>query len=106
MFRKKIIDHRAIRWIFADRFVWRKRRVGVQVRPNAQRSLRFKQQIFTLVPAELSKWRDVVEDPEPATMRRHNEIVILNNKIAHGTSRQIQSQRLPVGAVIERDVNA
>src|SRR5947208_16953967 len=39
-------------------------------------------------------------------MRRDDEIVVLNNKIAYGTRRQIQSQRLPVGAVIERDVNA
>ena len=39
-------------------------------------------------------------------MRRHDEIVVLNNKIAHGTRWQIQSQRFPVRAVIERDVNA
>src|SRR5436305_668108 len=39
-------------------------------------------------------------------MRRHYEIVALNKKIAHGTRWQIQSQRFPVRAVIERDVNA
>src|SRR5438046_10617230 len=39
-------------------------------------------------------------------MRRHDEIVVLNNKIAHRTRWQIQSQRFPTRAVIERDINA
>ena len=39
-------------------------------------------------------------------MRGHDEIVTLNNQIAHRSRRQIQSQGLPICAVIERDVNA
>src|SRR5438132_9521091 len=106
IFRKEIIDHRTVWRIFAGRFVRWQWRVGVEVRANAQSSLRFKQEILALVPVELPQRRDVVENPKPATMRRHDEIVVLNNKIAHGTRWQIQSQRLPVRAVIERDINA
>ena len=39
-------------------------------------------------------------------MRGHEEIVALNNKIAHRSCRQIQSQRFPVRAVVERNINA
>ncbi len=59
-----------------------------------------------MAAATLPQRRDVVEDPEPATMRSHDEIVVLNNQIAHRSRRQIQSQRLPIRAVIERHINA
>src|SRR6187399_726059 len=55
---------------------------------------------------ELPQRRNVVEDPKPATMRGHHEIVVLHNEIAHRARRQIESQRFPIRTVIERDVNA
>ena len=87
IFRKEIIDHRAVWRIFAGRFVRRQRRVGVQVRANAQRGLGFKQQIFALVPVELPQRSNVIEDPKAATMRGHDEIVVLDDKIAHRARR-------------------
>src|SRR5262249_26452763 len=98
-FRKKIIDHRAVWRILAGRFVRRQRRVSVQVRANAQCRLRLKQKILMLISVELPQRRDVVENPKPAAMRRDDEIVVLDNYIAHGTRWQIQSQRLPVRTV-------
>jgi len=83
IFGKVIIDHCAVWRIFAGGFVRRQRRVRVQVRANAQRSLRLEQQIFALVPIELPERRDVVENSEPATMRRDNEVVVFNDQIAH-----------------------
>jgi hypothetical protein len=59
-----------------------------------------------LSPVELPQRRDVVEDPETAAMGRHDEIVVLDDQIPHRTRRQIQSQRFPVGAVVERHINA
>ena len=55
---------------------------------------------------ELAQWSDVVEDPESPSVRRHDEIIILNDEIAHRGRRQIQPQRLPLRAVIERHINA
>src|SRR6185503_6471109 len=90
IFRKEIIDHRAVWRIFASRFVGRQWRVSVKVRANAQRGLRSKQpcapagcSCFAVrsddtarrAGATLPERRDVVEDPEPATMRTHNKIV-------------------------------
>ena len=121
IFRKKIIEHRAIWRIFAGRFVRRQRRVSVQVCANAQRRLRFEQprvrvrcsrfavrsnDVARRAAATLPERRDVVEDPEPATMRCNHEIIVLNNEIADRSRRQIQSQRFPIRAVIKRDVNA
>ena len=106
VFRQEIIKHRPVGRILASRFVRRQRRIGIDVAADAQSCLRFEKQISVLVVVELAQRSDVVEDPESASVRRYDEIVILNDEIAHRGRRQIQPQRLPVCAVIERDIHA
>ena len=53
----------------------------------------------------LAQWRDVIENPEGAAVRSDDQIVAVNRKIADGSRRQIELQRLPVVAVIERHVD-
>ena len=53
----------------------------------------------------LPQRRDVVEDPEPAPVRRRDEIVVLDDDVPHGRRRHVQPQRLPVSAVVERDID-
>ena len=55
---------------------------------------------------ELAQQRDVVEDPERAAVRRREQVAVLNQQIVHRNDRQVQSQRLPVTAVVERNVDA
>ena len=49
-----------------------------------------------------AQWSDVIEDPEAAAVRGHDQIIVVNPEIAHRRVRQIQLQRLPAIAVIER----
>ena len=59
---------------------------------------------FEIAP-ELPQRRHVVEDPEAAAVRRDGEIVAVDDQIADRGVRQVQRQRLPVVAVVERDVD-
>src|SRR4030095_12353062 len=54
---------------------------------------------------DLAQWRQVVEHPEGAAVGRHNKVVILYHQVVNWRCRQIQLQRLPMPAVIERHVN-
>ena len=58
------------------------------------------------VVVELAQWIDVVENPERAAVRGDYEIVVLNDEVVHRRGRQIQFERTPVGAVVERNVDA
>src|SRR5437588_203214 len=44
-------------------------------------------------------------NPKAATVRCDRQIVVLNNKVANRGCRHIESQRLPIIAVIKRDVD-
>lgn len=57
---------------------------------------------------ELPERRQVVEDPEPAPVRPHDEIaeVLLHHEPVDGRGRQIVDECLPVVAVVERNVHA
>src|SRR5262249_57672972 len=68
--------------------------------------LRFEQEIVTFALVPLTQRRDVVEDPESAAMRGKDEIVVLNDEVAHRGSRQIQPQRFPLRAIVERQINS
>src|SRR6185295_16979779 len=54
------------------------------------------------VITELPQERHVVDHPETAAMRSHDQIVSMNSEIAHRSRRQIQLQRLPVIAIVKR----
>ncbi len=55
---------------------------------------------------ELTERRQIVQDPERATMCRNDKVVVFYNEIMDRCYRQIQLQWLPTGAVIERNKNA
>ena len=45
---------------------------------------------------DLAKRGDVVQDPEPAAVGRHHQVVVLHDEVAHRRGRHVQPQRLPV----------
>src|SRR5437763_4476224 len=53
----------------------------------------------------LSQRRDVIEYPKPPAMRAYAQVIAFDNEIANRSRAHVQSQRLPVLAVIERNVN-
>ena len=103
--REKVVDHRAVRRILSGRLIRRQRRVRVHAPANAQSSLWLEKPVF-LFRGLLAERSDVIQDPESAAVCADDEIVILDDEIANGSGRQIQSERFPIVAVVEGDVNA
>src|SRR5437660_11678609 len=56
--------------------------------------------------AGLAQGRDVVEDPERASVGGHYEVIILDHQIVNWRVWQIQLQGLPVCAIVEGNVDA
>ena len=56
--------------------------------------------------AQLPKRRDIIQHPKRAAMRRHHQVIVFHEQVMNRRSRQIQLQRLPVRARIERNENA
>lgn len=46
----------------------------------------------------------MVEDPEAPALRSHNQIGAFDGQICNGHNGQVELKRLPVRAVVERDV--
>ena len=57
------------------------------------------------VGCDLPQRRDVVEDPEAAAVRADDDVVVVDHEIADRRGRHVQPQRLPVIAVVERDID-
>ena len=55
---------------------------------------------------ELMEGTDIVQDPKGPALRRDDQIVSMKFDVANGHVRQIQLERLPVRAVVERDEDA
>ena len=55
---------------------------------------------------DLPQRADVVEHPDAASVRGHDEVVLVKSEIAHRAWRQVELQRLPVVAVVERHEDA
>ncbi len=55
------------------------------------------------VGVELAERRDVVEDPEAAAVRGRDEVVVLDDDVAHRARGHVQTERLPAAAVVEGD---
>src|SRR5713226_7535006 len=60
---------------------------------------------FRDIRGELAQRSYVIENPERAAMRGDDEVVAVNDEVAHGGMRQILLQRLPMVAIVERDVD-
>ena len=55
---------------------------------------------------DLAQGAESVQDPEAAPVGGDDEVVAVDLEVAHGDARQVELQRLPVVAVVERDVHA
>ena len=102
-----VVNHRPIRRIPGRRKIRRPRRRRIHAIPNPSRRLRSIQVrvFFSCGCRNLSQRRHVIQNQIPATMRRRNQVVALHLEIANRTRRHIQPQRLPVIAVVERDIH-
>src|SRR5205085_229480 len=55
---------------------------------------------------ELSQGREVIENPESASVGRGQKVAPVNGEVAHGRGRQVELDGLPVVAAVERDIHA
>ena len=55
--------------------------------------------------AERAQRCDVVQDPEPAPVRRDHQIVAVDDQIADRRMRQVQREQLPVVTIVERHIH-
>src|SRR5437763_2875088 len=85
--------------------IWRKRGVRIHAPPHAERGFRLQQSRLRPGRIELPQWRDVVEDPKPAAMRCHAEVIVFDDEVANGGRWHVQTEGLPVLAIIERNVD-
>jgi hypothetical protein len=58
------------------------------------------------VGIRLPQWRDIVQNPKRAAMRRGNKVIVFDRQVVNGGRRQIELERLPMGAVIDGVINA
>ena len=101
--RQEELDDCARRRIGSERLIGRQRRVGPGTALHAPGRRRAEQyDIAQRRAAELPQSGDVVEDPDRASVRGDDQIVLVDPDIAHRGVRQVQLQRLPVLTVIER----
>ena len=107
-FAERVVDDRAGRRIRAERGVGGRRRVLVLAAAHADRG-RGREEVRVGVRdarVDLAQRRHVVEHPDRAALRRGDEVVAVDEQVAHPRDRQVALQRLPRVAVVERDVDA
>ena len=63
-------------------------------------SLLLRNRIFVLL-----KRSNVIQHPEAASVRGHHQVSVLNHQVVYRGRRKIQLKRLPVRAIIERNVH-
>ena len=103
-----IIDHRALRRVLADRGFGRERGIVIIVEANVRRGGRGEQMCrfggqFGL---KLAQKRKIAEDPDRPALRRCDQVIALDQKIARPGGRQILLQWLPPVAIVETDEHA
>ena len=102
----EVIEDGPVGRVGGEGLVGRKRRIGVGVALDADsRSRREKMRFAGGQIFNFAQCGDVVENPEGASVGADDEIVVVNREIAHGGVRQIELQRLPMVAVVERNPN-
>jgi hypothetical protein len=90
--------------------VWhveRERRVRADVAPQAHRAVRL-EEVHVLVRharVHLPQHRIVVEHEDPAAVRADDEVIALERDVAERRRRQVEHERLPRVAVVERHVH-
>src|SRR5579884_1475484 len=77
---------------------------GCEAREGARREEIDRGAAYLVV--ELAQGRNVVENPERASMCCHDEVTVLNHEIVDGNGGQVQLERLPGRAVVEGNSHA
>src|SRR5438128_2448097 len=54
--------------------------------------------------AELPQHREVVEYPDAAAIRADDQVVVMDGDVTYDRGGQVEHQRLPIVAIVERDV--
>src|SRR5580693_9974978 len=62
--------------------------------------------LLRYVVTELAQRTDVIQNPERPSMRGYHKVVFLDDEVVYRGGRQVQFERPPVRAAIERNVNA
>ena len=106
-----VVDDGAVERVLRVRDLRRERRVVVHVAPNARRHARREEmhrgrRDRRRGTAQLPQHGDVVDHPEPASVRGDEQVVVLDEQIAHRTVGQVVRERLPVLPIVERDMDA
>src|SRR5947209_13568912 len=98
-------DDRAVGRVLARGFFGRERRVCVDVALDTVGRLRLKEKRVRRGDAfvNLPERRDVVENPEGASVRADDDVVFVYDEVADGTRSHVQTKRLPVVTIVERD---
>ena len=102
-----VINDRAIRRILPRRLLGRQRRIRIHVPADAVGGLRPEEmrRRRDYIRVELPQRRDVVENPERSAVRAHDDVVAVDDEVANRCRRHVQPQRLPICAVVERDMD-
>src|SRR6266581_4090958 len=74
---------------------------------RAERRARLEQvqRLLRELRLHLVQRREIVEHPERAALRRHDEVIVFDGEISDRHERQVQLEALPVRAIIEADVH-
>src|SRR5205085_12402764 len=96
-----VVDDRAVGRVLAHGFFGRERRVRVDVTLNAVGRLRLKEKRVRRRDAfvNLPERRDVVENPEGATVRADDDVVPVYDDVADGRRSHVETKGQPVVAV-------
>ena len=104
LFLQPVVDHRAVGRVLAHRM-----RIGAAaeeaaapVHPVGLARLEQVRGFTRHGPRQLPQGRDVVQDPERAAVRRRDQVALLERQIVHRHDGEIETQRLPARAVVER----
>ena len=97
--RRRILSRRLLRW---------QRRVVVVVGSDAHGFGRLEQmhRRTSHLRCDLAQGRDVIENPERATMCGNDQVTVLHHQIVDRTDRQVKLQRLPVVAIVQREIDS
>src|SRR6476620_4849096 len=89
-------------WLFG-----RERGVRMDAALNASRYLGSEQYRIRVpgVWPNLPEWRDVIEYPKASPVRSDNNVILMDHKITDGRRRHVEPERLPVVAVVDREVD-
>src|SRR5882762_160571 len=98
-----IVENRTIRRVLPHGRLGRQRSVWVRTALNARGGLRLEELgLGSVAFVNLAQWSDVIQNPERPPMGPENNVIAVDDEIAHGSVRQVELQRVPVAPVIER----